>query len=136
MAETTTLRDVMRAPVSTLQHGLGASSAMSQRAVGGSGHPLENKFSGSLDAKRRERAIRASEIDVVYGPGAAMKFSADRAIMEKFHRHPGIESSFTGLRTLEGEDSKLSAADWLGDRENAPALLADFHATMEHKLKM
>ena len=113
--------------------GLRGSSAMDEPTVGGYGHPLEKVLSN-----RRERQIgdRVAEMQIKYGAGAAMKFQADCAIMEQFHRMPGIESSFTGLETLTGDDKRLRAEDWLGDRDAAPQLMADFHATMEHKLKM
>jgi hypothetical protein len=71
-----------------------------------------------------------------YGLGAAILRNAQEKRLERFHRLPGLPSSFAGLESFTGRDGTLAATDFLGDGDMAEQYFCDFHSTMESKLKM
>lgn len=82
------------------------------------------------------RAKRLMEVKRQFGIGAAIRRNAQEQRLAQFHRLPGLESSFVGLDSFTGKDSKIEFEDWLGDGELATQYCADFHSTMEAKLKI
>jgi len=96
-------------------------------------HPVEEM---QKNKKERIQEAKTKSLTAQYGLAAAMTHNADMHILSKFHRMPGIPSSFLGVEVLCGNDTTLNVEDWLGEQEMAPQYFADFHSTMEYKLKM
>mmetsp|Transcript_17638 Transcript_17638/g.21379 ORF Transcript_17638/g.21379 Transcript_17638/m.21379 type:complete len:132 (+) Transcript_17638:295-690(+) len=96
-------------------------------------HPVEE-----MQRNRQEKIQEAKTkaLTAQYGIAAAMRYNADTHLLSRFHRMPGIPSSFTGLEVLSGNDTTLNVEDWLGDQDMSAQYFADFHCTMERKLKM
>mmetsp|Transcript_23292 Transcript_23292/g.41184 ORF Transcript_23292/g.41184 Transcript_23292/m.41184 type:complete len:128 (+) Transcript_23292:54-437(+) len=96
-------------------------------------HPVERmqKMKRETEMEARMRDLTAQQ-----GVAAAMRYKADHKILSSFHRLPGIQSSFAALDNYTGNDLTLRVEDWLGEPEDSPQFLCDFHATMERKLGM
>ena len=96
-------------------------------------HPVE------VAQKAQEEKYKdyiSNEFACQYGLAAAMKRNADEHLLKKVHRFPGLRSSNLAVDILKGNDSTLSINEWIGDQDLNPQYFANFHATMEHKLKM
>jgi hypothetical protein len=57
---------------------------------------------------------KLSDVSRQYGSHMAMRLATERAIFNRPHRLPGLSSSSVAFETLDGSDTSITFADYLG----------------------
>lgn len=93
-------------------------------------HPMQ---AVELEHTKNQRMTQKQMMANVYGSHLPMQLTMEERILSQFQRFPGLRSSFVGLETLVGDDTRMEFADYLNDPSFSTEPV-DVHSAMEARL--
>ncbi|PRP80149.1 proteasome maturation factor UMP1 family protein [Planoprotostelium fungivorum] len=93
-------------------------------------HPVEQIQKTSL---ANQQQLQQFTLNNMFGTHMFLRLQTEQAILSQFQRLPGLQSEFSGLQTMLGQDETIELEDYLGSPMD-PVDNVSVHDIMEKRL--